>query len=375
MRPLRIGVNALYLIPGHVGGTEIYLRNLLRALAEHDRTNDYFVFTNFETRDLNVIGERMHVRPQDLRATNRPMRLIWEQTQLPMAAHSLRLDCMLNAGFTAPIITACPNVTVFHDLQHKRHPEHFRWFDLPAWEFFLWAAARRSRVLIADSEATRNDIVRFYSVGQERIHIVHLGVEEEFFRIAEQRSTPEPFLLCASTLHPHKNLDRLIRAFDQFRRVRPEFKLVITGVRGFAAGPIQTLITELGGADSVELKGWIPRAELYDLFRRAHAFVYPSTFEGFGLPVIEAMAAGVPLACSDIEPLRTLTADAALRFDPANTDALLRAMEQVAADSGLRASLSRAGRARAKQFTWEACASGTLAAIHAAIEVSPQAGS
>jgi hypothetical protein len=118
-------VNALYLIPGQVGGTEIYLRNLLRALAAVDQINEYFVFTNAETGSDLVESGRMQVLVQDVRASNRPMRLIWEQTELPVLAQRLRIDCLLNPGFTAPIATACPNVTVFHDLQHKRHPEYF----------------------------------------------------------------------------------------------------------------------------------------------------------------------------------------------------------------------------------------------------------
>jgi glycosyltransferase involved in cell wall biosynthesis len=374
MQPLRIGVNALYLIPGQVGGTEIYLRNLLAALAGHDTTNEYFVFTNAETRDL-VQSARMQIRPQEVRAENRPVRLIWEQTALPAQAHELRLDCMLNPGFTAPIALACPNVTVFHDLQHKRHPEHFRWFDLPAWNFFLWAAVRRSRILIADSEATKIDLERFYGVPSERVRIVHLGVEEEFFHIAERRTRTEPFLLCTSTLHPHKNLEKLVRAFMRFRESHREFSLVITGVRGFFAEPLERLIAELGSGDAVKLTGWIDRGPLYQLFERAHGFVYPSTFEGFGLPVVEAMAAGIPLICSDIEPLRSITADAALRFDPADIDGLVTTMNRLTDDASLRETLSQVGRERAREFTWEACARGTLDAIYAAIGADPRAES
>jgi glycosyltransferase involved in cell wall biosynthesis len=374
MRPLRIGVNALYMIPGQVGGTEIYLRNLLRALAELDLVNEYFVFTNEETGPDLINTDRFHTRLQELRASNRPMRLIWEQTQLPMQAHELRLDCMLNPGFTAPLTTACPNVTVFHDLQHKRHPEYFRWFDLPAWNFFLWASAKRSRILIADSEASADDLVRFYAIPPGRIRCVHLGVEDEFFRIASRRTRPEPFLLCTSTIHPHKNLDRLVRAFAQFRASRPEFRLVITGVRGFSAGDVEKLVADLQCEDAVDLTGWLPRSDLYNLFEHAHGFIYPSIFEGFGLPVVEAMAAGIPLACSDIEPLRTLAGDAALRFDPARTEEIVSAMERLAGDEELRAMLSKAGVERAASFTWEACARGTLAAIQTAIQTAIEAG-
>jgi glycosyltransferase involved in cell wall biosynthesis len=369
---MRIGVNALYLIPGGVGGTEIYLRNLLDALARAAPEHDFFVFTNAETGTDIAAG--MHVLTQPVRAVNRAMRLVYEQTELPARAHALRLDCLFNPGFTAPVARACPNVTVFHDLQHKRHPEHFRWFDLPAWRLFLWASVKRSQILIADSEATAADLRRYYRVPDDRIRVAPLGVEDRFFAIAKERA-PEPFILCASTLHPHKNLNRMIRAFDLFRRRHPEYRLVITGVRGFETHAIERLVAELGCGDSVEVTGWIERERIFDLFRRAAAVVYPSTFEGFGLPVVEAMAAGVPLACSDIEPLRSMAGEAALRFPPDETEAIDAAMERLVSEPDTFAALTATGRERASHFTWESCARKTLDAIYAATEAGPRAES
>ena len=145
--------------------------------------------------------------------------------------------------------------------------------------------------------------------------MVPLGADPSFFEIARRRR-PERFLLAVSTLHPHKNLDGLLRAFARFRETHSEFRLVVCGLHGFVAGPLHDLRGELGLDGAVEFPGWIPRAELRELFARAWAFVYPSKFEGFGLPVLEALAAGVPTACSDIEPLAAMAADAALRFDP-----------------------------------------------------------
>ncbi len=359
-RRLRIGVNALYLIPGGVGGTEIYLRNLLQALAALDRENQYFVFTNHETGSgiVPMVTNFQHM-PTPVRAESRPARLVWEQTLLPLKIATMRLDCLLNPGFTAPVIAACPNVTVFHDLQHKVHPEHFRWFDKPAWDLFLWAAVRRSRLLLADSESTRDDLIRFYHVEPHRVRVAWLGVEEEFFSLAELRGPVRPYILCASTLHPHKNIERLVRVFGQFRETHPNFQLVLAGMRGFRASEIEALISRLSLESCVRITGWIPRTELYELFRHATAFVYPSTFEGFGLPVIEAMAAGVPLACSDIEPLRSITADGAIRFDPASDEEMLRALLRVVEDD----SLVPLARARARQFRWKNCAEETLSAI------------
>ncbi|MEO7650021.1 MAG: hypothetical protein ABIZ80_06105, partial [Bryobacteraceae bacterium] len=130
MEPVTIGVNALYLIPGGVGGTEIYLRSLLTALAAIDRRNRYVVFTNRETgSDLVPSQSNFIYAPQGIRATFRPARILWEQTILPVAAARHKVDVLFNPGFTAPIASAIPNVTVFHDLQHKRQPQNFRWFD------------------------------------------------------------------------------------------------------------------------------------------------------------------------------------------------------------------------------------------------------
>jgi glycosyltransferase involved in cell wall biosynthesis len=370
MRPLRIGVNALYLIPGGVGGTEIYLRNLLRALAEIDGTNQYVLFTNRETgRDLAPTQPNFHVDRQAIRASFRPARILWEQIVLPLAIAGQHIDVLLNPGFTAPILCGCPQVTVFHDLQHKRHPEHFRWFDLPFWRFLLFWSAVVSPLLIADSEATRADLLRFYRLPEDKIRVIPLGVDPKFFEIARSRR-PEPILLTVSTLHPHKNLDRLLRAFAGFHRTRPEFRLVIAGLRGFEAANLERLQQELGLSDAVEFTGWIPRDDLYALYARAFAFIYPSTFEGFGLPVLEALAAGVPSACSNIEPLSSTAGDAALQFDPEDEKALLDAMTRLVCDEELRAQLAAAGPQRAAQFSWKTTARLTLdAVVEAAVGV------
>src|ERR1039458_2478745 len=281
MRPLRIGVNALYLIPGGVGGTEIYLHELLRALAEIDARNEYFVFTNRETGpDLVPQQPNFHGMPQRVRARFRPARIVWEQTVLPLAAARLGLDALLNPGFTAPVYCGCAAVTVFHDMQHKRHPGHFR-------------------------------------------------------------------------------------------RAQPGVRLVIAGLRGFHAAALEKLRTDLGLTGAVEFTGWIPRKQLYDLYRRAWAFVYPSTFEGFGMPVLEALAAGIPTGCSNIEPLSAIAGEAALQFEPGNVEAIYSAMARLAADEPLRARLATEGPRRAAAFSWTATAHATLDAIEDAIRVSP----
>jgi glycosyltransferase involved in cell wall biosynthesis len=216
--------------------------------------------------------------------------------------------------------------------------------------------------LIADSEATRADLLRFYRLPDDKIRVIPLGVDPKFFEIV-RTGRPEPILLSVSTLHPHKNLDRMLRAFGAFHRARPEFRLVIAGLRGFDTANLERLRQELGLSDAVELTGWIPREDLYSLYARACAFVYPSTFEGFGLPVLEALAAGLPTACSNIEPLASTAGDAALQFDPEDEKALLDAMTRLVCDEGLRAQLAAAGPQRAAQFSWDTTAHLTLDAL------------
>jgi glycosyltransferase involved in cell wall biosynthesis len=351
---LRIGVNALYLIPGSVGGTEIYLRNLLQGLAGIDGENQYVIFTNRETSsDLAPKSPNFICAQQPIHASFRPARILWEQTGLPFAARKHQLDVLFNPGFTCPILCPCPNVTVFHDLQHKRHPEYFRWFDLPFWQLLLWASARRSKRLISVSAATRDDLGQFYGVDST---VIHHGVEPAFFEIARKRE-PQDFLLCVSTLHPHKNLERLLRAHTQ--NMSP---LIITGFRGFAAQRLEKL-----AGPGVRFTGWIPRTDLYELFRTARGFIYPSTFEGFGMPVLEAMAAGVPAACADIPPLREIADGCALFFNPQNESELTAALCLLTIK---KAPATEAGQKRAAEFTWEKAARATLECLTAAIDSS-----
>lgn len=333
MIPLRIGVNALYLLPGGVGGTEIYLRQLLRGLAGIDSPHQYLVFTNRETgSDLVPRSLQFEYCPQPVHAANRASRILYEQLRLPRVLHSQRVDVLLNPGFTAPLATRIPCVTVFHDLQHVRHPEHFRRFDHPFWRLLLWQAAKKSTHLIAVSEATRRDLLAHYQLCSDAVSVVPHGVEPEFFSLVRQRDDDRPYILCVSTLHPHKNLDRLVRVFARLQSRHPQLRLVLAGMRGFYAEQIEKQIVDSGVAGSVEVTGWISRERIHDLYRRATVFVYPSTFEGFGMPVLEALGAGLPVACSDIPPLHEAAGEAALYFHPERDDAMLTALEQLLSD-------------------------------------------
>jgi glycosyltransferase involved in cell wall biosynthesis len=362
---MKIGINALYLLPGAVGGTEVYLRQLLQAIAREDDENEYLVFTNRETGpDLVPESPRFRCCPQGVTAVNRPARILFEQFRLPAALTRERVDVLFNPGFTAPCFTRVPMVTVFHDLQHVRHPEHFKRIDLPFWRLLLWQSAKRSQRLIAVSEATRKDILEYYAdLTPDRVVTIHHGVEDEFFRIERHVEETNPYLLCVSTLHPHKNIERLLRVFQQIRMQRPSLRLVLAGMRGFHTARIEHLVQTLRLASGVTITGWITREELYRLFAGAKLFVYPSTFEGFGMPVLEAMAAQVPVACSAIPSLREIAGDAALFFNPTSECQTQSAIERLLADPEAAQAQVARGNMQARQFTWEKAARRTVEAL------------
>ena len=260
MTGLRIGINALYLIPGHVGGSEVYLRSLLWNLSELKTPHSFVVFTNSEaSRDLVPQRPNWSEHSTGVQASFRPLRLLFEQAVLPLMCASL--DVLFCPGFTAPAFAPCPTVTTIHDLQHVFHREYFRRLDLPFWRYFVWQAVHTSTSLIAVSDRTRADVLRHYAVPNGKVTTVWHGVDEEVFAIAECRKLirSEAVLLFPSTTHAHKNHVRLLRAFRTFSLEAPEWRLVLTGVAGFVDENVRQEIDALGLVDRVQILGWLPR--------------------------------------------------------------------------------------------------------------------
>ncbi len=374
-QPLRIGVNALYLIPGGVGGTEIYLRNLLSALAAIDRRNLYYVFTNRETGgDLSPKAENFRTVGGIVPARVRPLRLLWEQTVLPLQGLARGLHVVFSPGFTAPLASPARKVTVIHDLQHKRLPRNFGWVERQAWNFAVWSAIRASHRLVTPTEHVKTELAHVYGVQQDLVSVIPHGVEESFFGLKENAAYGEDllaeakipdrrYLLAVSTLNPHKNWERLLEAYGKLVAQGLDEHLVIAGLPGKSWDAIADRVKTGGLRERVHLVGWTPRPVLSALFKYAEALVFPSMFEGFGIPVIEAMAAELPVACSDIPVLREVAGDGAIFFDPLSVDRIAEAVMRVLSDAALRNQLVDRGRIRAEGFTWRAAAERTLAAL------------
>lgn len=370
---LRIGVNALYLIPGGVGGTEIYLRNLLQALSGIDRRSEYFVYVNRET-GVDLCPPQANFAPVDtgVKASFRPGRLLWEQLRLPSHTRSDKLDVLFSPGFTTPATGRGQRVTVIHDLQHKRQPQNFGRIERAAWDWCVAQSIKSSSLLITVSENSKKDIMEFYGVPDSDIRVVPHGVEDDFFGLKKNETYgPEiptdaglpdaPYLLAVSTVHPHKNWEKLLDAYQVVSREEENLHLAVCGLPGKSWDNVKSLIASKGLSERVHLLGWQPRKTLIGLFKYAEALVFPSTFEGFGMPVLEAMAAGVPIACSDIPPLRELANGCASFFDPHSRDDMAAAIRSLRQDEFQKMKFVAAGLERAQNSTWRRAAEQTLA--------------
>jgi glycosyltransferase involved in cell wall biosynthesis len=253
-----------------------------------------------------------------------------------------------------------PEVMTIHDLAFLREPSFHTPWAARELERIVRAAAGRCAAFLAPSEATARDCREF--LGIDRVFVTPLGVDEEFFALAPGAPS-RPYLLAVGTLEPRKNFARLIRAHA---RARVDLDLWIAGGRGWLCHEVEEAAKS---APRVRLLGHVADAELRRLLAGATAFLYPSLLEGFGLPVLEAMAAGKAVLTSDREPLRGLAGDAAVLVDPADEEAIAAGIRRVAGDGALRATLAQRAVARARGYTWHACAAATRRAYEAVVSL------
>jgi glycosyltransferase involved in cell wall biosynthesis len=367
---MRVALNLSFLAPGETGGMEVYARELARALAERDDL------------ELVLLGNRLLddgwpdvdrvVMPVDPR--RRVEWVIGDQVHAPRAAARVRADVLHSLASTGPAAGDVVRVTTIHDLNYKLVPDtHFgvRGLGMRA---LVPLAARRSRRLLVDAESTRGDLERHLGIAPEKVDVAPLAARvpagPEVTPEAELRERLElgerPLVLSLSAKRPHKNLARL---FGAVAAMEPERRPVVV-VPGYPTPheeELRELARELGIAELVRMPPWLPGADLEGLYRAAACVVFPSLYEGFGLPVLEAMARGVPVACSNRSSLPEVAGDAALTFDPEDTEAIRSAMERLLTDPTLAGRLREAGRERAALFTWERTAELTAGTYRRAL--------
>ena len=375
---MKIGINALYLLPGRVGGSETYIRNLLKWLPVIDRGNEYVVFINEESRTVfDQPGPGVTIVRCPVRASNRPRRILWEQFGLPAQVQRRGIDILLSAGMTAPFRCPATSVLMLFDLQHINQPGNFPWYYLPFLRSIIYGSAKSADGVLTLSHQVKRDIIRSYRLPPERVEVTHLAVDHDAFTlygppdkgtVKARYGLPDRYILYAASSLPHKNHERLFQAFRQVRDSMPGLKLVLIGARDKGEGTLLHKIQVMGIGQDVLLLGWLPFEDVPSIYRASEAFIFPTLHEGFGLPVLEAMACGIPVVCSKIEPLLEVAGDAALFVDPYSPDGIAAGVFGALSDGTMRNQLIQKGLARAKQFTWESTARTTLqflTSIHA----------
>ncbi len=364
---MHVGLNLVFLVPGEQGGMEVYARELLRALPAVRPDLRVTAFVNREARAAGgEWDEFAEVVEVPVFARSRVQWVRGEQLLLPGLARRAGVDLVHSLASTAPARGRFRRVATIHDLMYRVVPDaHFGVLGL-GMRVLVPTAAHRSHRVIVLSEATRADLRRYLHVPAGRIDVVPPGCG------ATPAGEPEPaavlrerhglgrrrVALSVSAKRPHKNL---VRLFEALAAIAPERRpvLVIPGYPTPYEATLRERAAELGIGDDLRLLDWVSGPELEGLYALADVSVFPSLYEGFGLPVLEAMRRGVPVACSDRSSMPEAAGGAALLFDPDDAGAITAAIERVLGDPALAQRLRDAGRLQAERFSWAACARGT----------------
>jgi glycosyltransferase involved in cell wall biosynthesis len=363
-----IGIDASRAVAARRTGTENYSLNLIRELLSQGQDSCFRLYFNqapapgllFEGSELRVI----------------PFPRLWTHLRLSLEMLSSPPDLLFVPSHVLPLAHPRCSVVTVHDLGYHYYPEA----HTPFQNFYLrWSTrynARTATRVLADSEATRRDLVRYYNITSDKIVVVYPGRDETLAPVAESEARAKlsarygvraPYLLYVGTLHPRKNLVRLVQAFASLlsslsstaQASLDSLQLVLAGQKGWLYEEIFAQVREQGLAERVVLTGYVPDSDLGSLLSGALAFVFPSLYEGFGLPVLEAMACGTPVVCSDVSSLPEVAGDAALYVDPLDAGGLAQALYQITVDAGLRRTLVGRGFQQVQRFSWRRCAQET----------------
>jgi len=348
------------------GGNESYLLGLIDGLRSLPADGDRFSLTACRAglQDLSAVANPDRFRVIDTGPYRRWPSYLWQQTQ---AVRRVQADWYVST-FLLPPIVPCRAAVLIHDLSFRAHPDYFPRSIALYMRVLVVAALRRAEVVVALSEFTRREIERFYPWALRKTVVVYPGIDRGFEAMdaGDDAATrhiygvSQPYLLAVGNIHPRKNLARLLAAYEQLcahRADRPT--LVWAGIERWGSDDLRTRAQAVG----VQLIGRVEAAHLPALYRGAQALIYPSLYEGFGLPPVEAMACGTPVITSNTTSLPEAVGDAALMVDPLNIDQLRDAIERVVSDAALRAELRQRGLAHGARFNWSTTAAQLMQAL------------
>jgi glycosyltransferase involved in cell wall biosynthesis len=367
---MRICINASPAVH-HIAGLGRYTQELMTALLALDSDNEYVAFYNSPSHArVDPPLDRLRHITTDL--ATKPWRmtaLLSQFARVPQDRMFPKIDLFHATDHLLPRLARVRSVFTLHDLVFRFYPHTHktlnRWFLTLMMPRFLEAAD----AVIAVSEHTKRDAIQTYGIDDAKITVIYEGVHARFRResadsmaaVRHRYGLPDRYVLSVGTIEPRKNLTSLLEAYRSLRNGEPEFGLVIVGKKGWLYADFFRRLHELGLENEVVFPGFVPDEDLPALYSAADLFVFPSLYEGFGLPVLEALACGTPVVASNAASLPEVAGDAALLVDPSNVEALVRAMQDVLNSSALQEDLRARGPRQAAKFTWQRAARETLA--------------
>ena len=378
----RVGLNALVLRTDasyRNAGPSRYTTNLVEAVFAQRSDHEFTLFLNEQVSKLPFTPAQS-VRVLRTRApTSRTgIRVLWEHLAAPWHISAARLEVVHSMLNVVPLAAPTRHVVTVHDLSFMRtpgaHPTHRRWYLTAA----TWLSARRARAVLADSHATKQDIVELLGVDADRVHVVYPGRDAAFHprphasvqAFRQDNGLARPFVLFVGTLEPRKNVDVLVRAFGLVARTEFEGDLVLAGGSGWATERIDAALKESPVRNRIHRIGYVKQEDLPYWYCAADLVVYPSSYEGFGIPVLEAMASGTPVITSNRSSLPEVAGDAAVTVGPRDTRQLATAMTAVLASPARCTQMRERGLAQAQQFDWTVAAERCLTLYQHALDPS-----
>jgi alpha-1,3-rhamnosyl/mannosyltransferase len=374
----KVGINLLWMVPGKVGGSETYLTRLLNGLAERATELDYTIFALPQFADAYPeLARTFKTATAPVKGQFKSFRVAGENSWLATQCRVRNIDLVHHAGGTVPMIRRSRSrpVLTIHDLQYFYYPEYFTRTKLNYLKVMVPRSAEAARSIFVPSEFTRRTVIERLNIDPQIVHVVPHGISPRETRtksaeVVAKYDLNGPFFIYPAITYPHKNHLVLIEAFARLVEARPDVLLVLTGAKGSMEVKIGAEVRKLGLESNVRRLGYLPSSDLDALYQEAVALTFPSRFEGFGAPVLEAMARACPVIAADMTALPEVVRDAGVLISPDNAEEWHLAMRDMLGDGEQRQHLAKAGLERARVFTWERSANILEEAYRNALETT-----
>jgi glycosyltransferase involved in cell wall biosynthesis len=357
---IKIGID-LSVTRTNQAGTAVYAGSLAEMLRRIDTEHEYHVFADERSRQM---GQRKTLRSRTEVVYHD---LIWNHVILPGKVRRAGIDLLHMPANIMPVFSPCPTVVSIQDTLPVTAPQHFTFWWSHYARIFMPLSARRAALILTNSEASKQDIVRYFRVPPEKVIVTYLAASPRFRPVSEaeiaavkQKYRLDSFILSVCTLEPRKNMNRLVQAFALLRRAGVDYQLIHVGAKGWLYNDSLAEVQRLGVGEAVRFLGHVPVDDLVKLYNAASVFVYPSLYEGFGIPLLEAMGCGCPVVTSNGSSLPEVAGEAGILVDPHDVGQLAAAIRHVLDDPVLAAEMRQKGFTRARLFSWERCAGETL---------------